>query len=333
MINIGEKKLNKISFFGGGYAGSALKTGFFLFGTFFLAVFIFMLMPPLDFPSGTLVRIERGESLADIAQSLKKESVIRSEFLFKVFVVTIAGQGGALSGDYFFENKQSLLKVARRISRGIYGLSPISVRFPEGATVKEMSDILGEKIPNFNKEKFLNLATAKEGFLFPDTYFFLPNIEPEQVIREMIKVFKKRTEIFAEKIKQQNKNFKDIVIMASILEKEGIKLKDKKIIAGILWKRLEIGMPLQVDAPFIYERNKNTFELTLDDLRKDSAYNTYTNKGLPPSAISNPGLDSIRAAVEPTRSPYLFYLSDNSGKIYYAENYQKHLQYKAKYID
>ncbi len=301
----------------------------------FLFVFIlfFNISAPKDFPSGTLIKIQEGESLNEIAFDLKEQSVIKSEFLFKVFLTIMAGQSGALSGDYFFEEKQSVIKIAKRISQGMYGLTPLKIRFMEGSTVKDMSLLLSEKFSDFNTEEFLNIAQGKEGFLFPDTYLFLPNVSPAQVVREMENVFQKRISGLADKIEKSGKTLEEIIIMASILEKEAITLEDKKIVSGILWKRMDIGMPLQVDAPFIYERNKNTFELTTKDLRKDSPYNTYTNKGLTPTPIANPGLDSIIAAIEPTESLYLFYLSDIRGNIYYAENYNKHLYYKRKYID
>ncbi|MFC1720907.1 endolytic transglycosylase MltG [Patescibacteria group bacterium] len=294
---------------------------------------IIAILPPLNFPSGTLIKIEKGAHLSEIAYTLKQESVIRSETLFKGFMVMLAGQGGALSGDYFFESPQNVLKVARRISQGVYGLTPLRVRFVEGSTISDMSHTLSEKIPDFDVEEFLRIAEAKEGFLFPDTYFFLPNIEPGQVVQEMENVFKNKIEELLVQIEgAEKKSLEEIIIMASIIEKEAITPEDKKLVSGVLWKRIEIGMPLQVDAPFIYERNRNTFELTIEELREDSPYNTYTNRGLTPTPIANPGIESIIAAFEPIESAYLFYLSDKHGNIHYAETFEGHKRNKAKYI-
>ena len=195
-----------------------------------------------------------------------------------------------------------------------------------------MSVVLSEEIHGFDAEEFVNIAKDKEGFLFPDTYFFLPNIEPSQVVRETQDVFTEKLLGLKDKLENSGKTLEDIVIMASIIEKEAITLEDKKLVSGILWTRIEIGMALQVDAPFIYERNRNTFQLTTEELREDSPYNTYTNRGLTPTAIANPGLDSIIAALEPTESEYLFYLSDMDGNIHYAETFNGHKINKAKYI-
>lgn len=303
----------------------------FVVGVVFV-IFLFLLTPPFGFPSGTLVKIEKGSNLNEIAHTLKQESVIRSETLFKGFMIILRRQGGALSGDYFFENPQSVFKVVRRISRGIYGLTPLRVRFIEGTTIEEMSFVLTEQIPLFDAEKFIDLTEDKEGFLFPDTYFFLPNVEPAQVIREMEDTLTEKLLMFMEQLENSGRTLEDIIIMASIIEKEAITLEDKKLVSGVLWTRIEIGMALQVDAPFIYERNRNTFQLTTEELREDSPYNTYTNRGLTPTAIANPGLDSIIAALLPTESEYLFYLSDRDSNMHYAETFDGHKINKSKYL-
>jgi UPF0755 protein len=103
-------------------------------------------------------------------------------------------------------------------------------------------------------------------------------------------------------------------------------------IAGILWKRIEMGMPLQVDATLEYERGLGSAELTLDDLRTDTPYNTYTRKGLPPTPIANPGSVALSAALNPTASPYLFYLTGDDGTFHYAKDFEEHKRNKERYI-
>ena len=120
--------------------------------------------------------------------------------------------------------------------------------------------------------------------------------------------------------------------MASIIEKEARTMETRQIIAGILWKRLELGMPLQVDVSFKYINGKTTKNLTLADLKIDSPYNSYLYKGLPPTPISNPGLDAIKAAISPTKTDYLYFLSDRKGLMHYAKTYQQHLQNKELYL-
>ena len=180
-----------------------------------------------------------------------------------------------------------------------------------------------------NKPEYVNF----EGFLFPDTYFIPQNISPKGVIELMIKnLDEKITVKMREDIKESGKTFFDIIIMASILENEAITFKDKKIVSGLLWKRLEEGMPLQVDATLQYFTGKNTFQLTLEDLDLDSPYNTYEYKGLPLGPITNPGIWSIKAAIYPEESPYWFYLSDKESIIHYSETFEEHKAKKFKYL-
>ena len=121
--------------------------------------------------------------------------------------------------------------------------------------------------------------------------------------------------------------------MASLIEEETRTQEERPTVAGILWKRLDIDMPLQVDATFSYINGKNTFELTLDDIADDtSPYNTYAHKGLPPGPISNPGLDSIVAALYPKENPYLYYLADLSGTTHYSRTFDEHKEKKFRYL-
>jgi len=121
--------------------------------------------------------------------------------------------------------------------------------------------------------------------------------------------------------------------MASLLEEEARALETRRIIAGILWNRIKLGMLLQVDAVFPYIIGKNTYEVTLDELQVDSPYNTYKYPGLPVGPISNPGLSAIKASVTPIESKYLFYLSDKAGRMYYAENFEKHKENRIMYLN
>ena len=159
-----------------------------------------------------------------------------------------------------------------------------------------------------------------EGYLFPDTYLFLPGAEMEQIIGTMTDNFKKKAGDIGQ----------DIVIMASLIEKEVSDSGDRKIVSGILWKRLEIGMPLQVDAVFPYITGKR--EILSDDLKIDSPYNTYLYKGLPLGPIANPGLDAIISAMNPIETKYLFYISDKKGITHFAATLEDHNKNIEKYL-
>ena len=183
-----------------------------------------------------------------------------------------------------------------------------------------------------DRKAFLAAAQGKEGYLFPDTYFFMPG-DSTQII---LSIFNNGFHVHVLKVQKQIDAFKkplpDVLTMASLLEKEASDTQSRRIIAGILWRRISIGMPLQVDAVFPYIIGKNSFELTRDDLKINNPYNTYTHKGLPPGPIANPGLDSITAAVTPIPSNYLYYLSDLQGNFHFAATYEQFLIYKHKYL-
>jgi len=144
--------------------------------------------------------------------------------------------------------------------------------------------------------------------------------------------FTAKTASIQKDAKKFNKTFQEILIMASILEKEVRTAEDRKIVAGILWKRIRTGMPLQVDAVFPYITQRKNRTITRDDLKIDSPYNTYINKGLPPGPIANPGLDTILAAINPKETKYLFYISDKKGIIRYASTLEEHNKNVDKYL-
>jgi UPF0755 protein len=290
--------------------------------------YVIVFKAPKNFPNPALITVKSGTPLGEIAQELKEANYIRSPFFFTVATVLLGGEKGVRSGDYFFAAPANTLVLADRLTQGDFKLTPIKVTVPEGTTISGMAMILMRDIPGFEGARFAAMAKDKEGFLFPDTYLFLPNVTAEIVIKAM-------EENFARKIKPLNisaKNLEPTIIMASILEEEGNTAESRRIMSGILAKRLKEGMPLQVDAPFAYAIGKSTYDLTLDDLKINSPYNTYNRKGLPPTPISNPGLDSIKAALEPTPSPYYFYLTERNGTVHYARTYAEHLANKEKYV-
>ena len=302
--------------------------GFFIF----TVVGYFFIFHSVDFPINTLVSVEKGVTIKQTADFLKQKKFISSSFWFVALNRMLSGGRGVLAGDYYFDRVQSLFAVSRRLARGDFGLTPVVVFIPEGSSTKEIAAILGKILPDFAKEKFITEAQGKEGYLFPDTYYFPPNIKPDAVIEAMEKNFNEKIISLNEKILAFGKPLEEIIIMASLLEEEARKLETKQMIADILWRRLKMDMPLQVDASFQYVNGKNTFTLSLDDLKIDSPYNTYLYKGLPPTPITNPGLDSIIAAVTPTTSKYLYFLTDKNGNMRYAVTHDEHVVNKEKYL-
>ena len=287
---------------------------------------------PTSFPQQTFIRIASGRGLSSVAEELYKKNLIISPFWLKTFVVLLGGTKGLLAGEYAFPTRENVFSIAGRLTSGDSRLEPIKVTIPEGTSVKEMAELFDEALPLFNTKDFLKLAEAKEGFLFPDTYNFLPNETATTVVSAMEKNFVKATTVIQNDITRFKKTLKDVVIMASLVEEEARTTETRRIVAGILWKRLSIGMPLQVDAVFPYINGKNTYQLTTEDLAIDSPYNTYKYKGLPKGPISSPGLDSLKAVLTPIASPYLFYLSDKDGEMHYAKTFDEHVRNKERYL-
>jgi len=304
----------------------------FLFILMLLLFYIGFVRAPIHFPVESIFTIEEGATLSLVSQLLEERSVILSPLFFEGLVILSAGEESILSGDYFLHESQNVFEIAQRLTRGQYGLKPVRITIPEGASVFEVGLLFEEKFPEFLHEEFLKFAKKKEGYLFPDTYLFLPNVGARQVFLEMRENFDKKIKDIRNEIRRSDKNLEEIIIMASLLEEEARTTKTRRIISGILWKRIEIGMALQVDAVFLYINGKNTFELTLEDLKIDSPYNTYKYTGLPVGPITNPGMDSILAALRPEESPYLFYLSDNEGNMHYSEDFAGHKINKARYL-
>jgi UPF0755 protein len=180
-----------------------------------------------------------------------------------------------------------------------------------------------------DKPKSLNL----EGYIFPDSYKIRKEETIEDIINKTLQNFdKKVTPELRQEIEKQNKTIFEIITMASLLEKEVKTLEDKKIVSGILWKRLENNMPLQVDATISFITGKKDANISIEETKIDSPYNTYKYKGLPLGPISNPGLESIIAAIYPESSDYWYYLSTPEGETVFSKTLEEHNIAKAKYL-
>ena len=296
----------------------------FLLGT----IDFFFISPPSSFPLGSTIKIPAGVTLRETADFLHEKGFVRSPISFEI-ASRVFHRGEVVAGQYSFTKPQNIFSLSQRVAAGDFEINAIKVTVPEGSTRGDIGKILAANIPGFNEGEFLSVSASKEGYLFPDTYFFPPLITPEEVISQMTKNFEVQTKDLATLISKSGHSWNEAVIMGSILEEEGSTPESRRMIAGILWKRIEKNIPLQVDATFLVINGKSTFDLTQDDLFLKSPYNTYRNKGLPPAPISNPGLDSIRAALEPTDSPYLYYLSDNQGNMHYAADFEGHKKNKS----
>ncbi len=329
--NISEKNWpEKIQAF---FSDKRNRNGLFAFlVAFILAIFISIaVIPPANFPTDKVVTVSDGESLEQITAGLKNSGAIRSSFIFSSAVILLGGERKVVAGDYLLKKPQNALELAYRFAFGKTGITLVKITIPEGWSVRQISDYLATKLTNFDSTLFQKTGRPSEGYLFPDTYFISPLISPELLVKKMQDNFQQKiASVF--QIKNFGKSLSDIVIMASILEDEARTTTDRQIVAGILWKRLSLGMPLQVDSTIAYVTGKSLTELTASDLKINSPYNTYLHTGLPPTPIGNPGLDALTSAVTPTVTKYLYYLSDKNGLMHYAVSFAEHQKNIQKYL-
>ena len=281
-----------------------------VFILFLYCFFSFFLSAPANFPTGTILKIESGNSLRAVSLKLKDAHIIRSRLIFEALVIILNREKHLISADYYFENKLPVWKVAERISKGEHHLAPVVVVIPEGFDISQISDTFASRLANFDKSKFLSETKGLEGYLFPDTYFFLDTATESDVLVSMRDNFEKKILALKPEIVSSKKTEKDIITMASLIEREAKGDVDRGFISGILWKRIGMGMPLQVD----------------------SAPETYKIAGLPKNPICNPGLAAIKAAIYPQKSPYLYYLHDKNGNIHYAKSFAEHEANVLKYL-
>lgn len=257
-----------------------------------------------------VVHIAKNQTLSSIANDLEQKNIIRYASVLKFFTSLMISDKQIKRGDYLFEKNLPVWRVAWMLAHGEHNISPIKIVLREGSTNEEMATVLSSNLNVFDKDIFLNDSKDKQGYLFPDTYLFYPETKTEEVLSELSDNFLTRLKNVSDDIEKSGKSLEDIVIMASIIQKEARDENDAGLISGVLWHRIRIGMPLQVD---------------VDKW-------TYKNKGLPSAPIGNPGLVAILAAVNPVDSPYLYYLHDKKGDVHFAKTYSEHSKNIAKYL-
>ncbi|MEK7606843.1 MAG: endolytic transglycosylase MltG [Patescibacteria group bacterium] len=302
--------------------------------------------------------IERGLGVKQIAQRLEDGGYIKSVTGFQVYVWRHRLGGRLQAGEYRLPEKAKLSEIARILSQGVGTVTDREVTIIEGWTKEEIADYLEKEgvatraeflkiissSASFAREfEFLSDQPAKvgmptgqaglEGYLFPDTYRIPKGASARDVVVKMLENFdRKFTPDLRAEVRRQGKTVFDIARMASIIEAEVPYTKDRPVVSDILWKRLKVGMALQVDSSVNYVTGRGSRALSSAELETDSPYNTYKHKGFPPTPIGNPGLDAIRAAISPIPSPYWYFLSDKQGNTIFSKTYEDHLTAKRKYL-
>ncbi len=306
-----------------------VRTFLFLLVSFFIAIYgayHWAISPSDRYPEGQIINIPDGSSLDAVSLILEQSGAIKNSTFFKIAAYATENQNSMKSGDYAFKKKEDLFDIVSRIATANYNLDPVSVTIPEGWANYQIAERYASKLEKFDKEAFLEKAKDLEGYLYPDTYSFLPNANEDVVIKEMKDNFDKKVRGLKFSFIASDKTMNEIITMASLIESEaGVAgYETKQWVSGILWRRIDIGMKLQVDAVFSYIKQEHIPRVLFSDLKVDSPYNTYKYEGLPPTPISNPDIDSIRAAIFPVDTGNLFYITGNDGLFYYAKTFDQH---------
>jgi len=303
-----------------------------ILGLLSMYAYLFLIRPPDQFPLQKIITIPAGESGAQISNLLERDGIVRSALTFRIMAILLGHARDLHAGDYLFTEPLDVYQVAHTIGIGAYGLQPIKIRIPEGATVRQMATVFSIELQDFNAQHFLAQAQPLEGYLFPDTYYFLPNANENIVIEAMRQDFDLHIATIQPQIEAFNKPLSEDVVMASIVEREANNAQDRRMIAGVLWNRIERGMPLQADVTLQYTLPKADSQLTISDLQSNSAYNTYTHAGLPPGPIGSPSIESLLSTVTPVKSKYLYYLADHSGVTHYCATFACQLANEQEYL-
>src|SRR3989344_5737853 len=208
----------------------------------------FISSPPRDFPAGSIVSIAKGASAPEVAAQLANAHIIAHPSLLRT-VLRVTGQSARIqAGAYLFKTPEHILAVAYRLTTGTYGLPPVRITFPEGETMRDVAARVVDAFPDISTTDFLSAAQPYEGYLFPDTYLFLPSTNAASSVALMRENFNTKLSPLMGDITASGHSLSDVVILASLVEKEARTIANRRIVAGILWHRLALGMPLQVDA-------------------------------------------------------------------------------------
>ena len=293
--------------------------------------------------------VEKGIGVKEISWQLEKANLIRSARWFEAYIWYKKLSASMQAGKYALGQNFNAPQIAETIIGGKVILNETKITFPEGFTYQQIKTRLAEQglpsggalgsetVSDYEVQyKFLSDAPAGvslEGFLFPDTYIFDRDDKPSMIIKKFLDNFdKKLTPDLREQIAKQSKKIYDIIILASIIQQEATGKDDMPLIAGVFSNRLRIGMALESDATINYITGKKDRQPLYGDLKVKSLYNTYLNRGLPPSPIDNPGIEAIKAAISPAATDYLFFLHPLDGPTIFSKTLDEHNRNKIKYL-
>ena len=287
-----------------------------------------------------IINITPGITFFEVARLLEDEHLVRSSLGFVVLTWVKNAQEKLQAGEYQLSPTQTPAEILDYLANGRV-LEHI-VTIPEGFNIYDVAGLI-EMAGLMPKGHFLEAAKNKallnklgidgdsaEGYLFPDTYFFTKAVSPQKIIETMVGRLKYvwKEEGFSERAKELGLDMKEVLTLASIVEKEAVLPEERPVIAGVFWNRIKKGMPLQADPTVYYgiidPYSKTRPRLTKKELTTMTPYNTYVIKGLPKGPIANPGRESIRAVLYPKETEFLYFVSKNNGTHYFSKTLAEH---------
>ncbi|MBI4257017.1 endolytic transglycosylase MltG [Candidatus Uhrbacteria bacterium] len=330
--------------------GMALLVGIVLSGSY---IFDAYLVSPDDDAQAVSITIEEGASVEAIATQLEDEGIITSKFFFKMY--TRLSDAVLQAGIFELKPGMSLRSVVQEL--GYAAAQEVQITIPEGFTIDQIGEVVVEALPEIELTDWKAVVSAQgrrvltedeilagipndqglEGYLFPDTYRFRADANASTVVETMILTLQRRLAendiaIPRNLIFEGGLTFHEMLTLASIVEREVRDPEDMKLVAGVFYTRMKIGMALQADSTVNYVTGKDDASVSLEDSKVHSPYNTYQNLGLPPGPISNPGMNAILAVLNPTDSDYLYFLTTDEGEVVYAKTFDEHVRNKYQYL-
>ncbi len=308
-----------------------------------ILIFIFEISIPSLKEGRVMAVIPSNAGSKEIAYLLSQQKVIKNENLFVLISRIFGWEKDLKAGRYEFTSSDNIINVLNKLIKGQVSICRLTI--PEGLPWWEIADLLSrEKI--IKKEDFVRLVKkpqvfkeevsfplpkdSLEGYLYPDTYYFTGRETSQEVIKKFLSRFQEEIIPLYEKGKSKF-YLKEIVILASIIEKEAQVSSEKPIISAVFYNRLQRGMKLRADPTVKYALGSFREKLTYDDLKVSSSYNTYLYYGFPPTPISNPGKESIYAAFHPVPVDYLYFVAKGDGTHKFSRTYEEHLKAIYKY--
>ncbi|HPX17925.1 MAG TPA: endolytic transglycosylase MltG [Deltaproteobacteria bacterium] len=290
---------------------------------------------PSNPPESLLMEIKPGTSAWEISRQLEEKGVITDSLMFMAIATGTGKVTHLQAGTYVFEGRHYPLDIMHILFKG--RTLKYRITIPEGSTIFDIASIVAET-GLLSREEFFNSAQdpettaffgidapSMEGFLYPDTYYLAPHMTPREIMGKMVERFH---EVFTgdmlRRAQELDMSVAQVVILASIIEKEAVLSREMPIISSVFHNRLKCGMRLQSDPTAIYGIDGFRRRISSKDLKRDTPYNTYRYGGLPPGPICNPGVKAISAALWPADTKYLFFVSQGNGTHYFSRSHTEH---------